>query len=171
MNRSSANTKRRKVDYQLVVGYLLVVIGGALTVWLFNAVILGLQTYQWNTTPAIIYLSKSQYSASSPTDKTQGLYKIDIGYRYNIDGEKYLGTKINHTDLPLLRLSEAEILLQKYNVGSVQVAYFDPTQPASAVLIQGINRNIMMLLGLALLFFIVGTKAIRRNRISTQTRL
>lgn len=63
-------------------------------------------------------------------------YDVDLQYSYRVNGQTWYGDKIGLGDLPVKR-DEAEALLNRYSLGSTHKVYYDPADPAVAVLTPG----------------------------------
>ena len=153
---------RRRIDYQKLVGYLLLVGGITLTPWLGRNVILGVNTADWATTEGLIYRSGVSYTTSHPSDKTQKFFTSHLEYRYRVDRTSFFGTKLYFTELPYLSEQDAQSLIEKYPTGAPVTVHYDSTDPSQAVLETGNPPTLWLLLGTALLFTALGFRLARK---------
>ena len=151
--------RRREINYQVLVGYLLLFSGSLISIWLVLSLIKGIQTYWWADSVAIIYESKVLYTTSNPLDKKKTLHTVLINYRYQIEGKTHTNTQIYRTDIPLLGFDQAGQLIDKFPTGSIQPVYYDAQFPEDSVLIQGVSATLLLLLAPVFLFLVIGLRA------------
>ena len=76
-----------------------------------------------------------------------------VTYRYQVDGESYLGTRIEFSFARIYFTPEAQAVLDRYPPGSPVTVYYDPANPAESTLEQRHSNVISgMLVALVLLF-------------------
>ena len=153
----------RKIDYQILVGYLLLFSGSLLAIWIFFSLVTGIRTYWWDNNVAIIYESKILLTTSNPLDKLKTFHKVQIRYRYQVDGKSHESKRIYQTDIPLLGLDQAQQIIDQYPTGSVQTDFYNPASPQEAVLVQGIATTQLLMIAPILLFLVIGYRLVTKD--------
>ena len=156
--------RRRKIDYQILVAYLIVTIGILVGLWIINAFIHLRLAQSWPQTTALIYESYPAQITTSPFDKNEGLYQLDVSYKYRVENRSYFGTKVFMTNIPLFSEPQVKSLQAHYDIGSIHDVFYDPDNPASAILVKSSSPALIFLLALTLLFLIIGFLLIRTSR-------
>jgi len=129
--------------------------------WLGKNVLLGLQTLDWQSTDGLIYQSEVSFTTSHPGDKRQKFFRSHLEYRYRIASRAYSGTRVYRTDLPYLSEQDAQELIEKYPTGILVKIYYDETDPSQAVLQTGNPPTLWLILGVTLLFAVLGFRLVR----------
>lgn len=76
-----------------------------------------------------------------------------VTYRYQVDGESYLGTRIDFSFARIYFTPAAQAVLDRYPPGAPVTVYYDPANPAESALEQRHSSVISgMLVALVLLF-------------------
>ena len=126
-----------------------------------GSVMLGCGIYQkrkvqesqaWQQATATI--SKAELFYDSGAD-SQG-YSVDLTYDYVIDGVRHTGSRIGFRKRWYLRKKRAEEELARYLVNSSLPVYYNPVNPADAVLArEAADGTMMIVMGIALLVLAV----------------
>ena len=153
-------TGKRSNYYQRGIGYLLFTAGMILSVYLGGAVLRGYNTMEWQQTNGIVYRSTMIQTTQLGEE---ALYQPDISYRYQFRGESYSGENLYRTDLPFNPEPALAEHLETFPVGSVQLIYFNPDNPAESVLVQGVQTQLLVGLIFALTCFALGMASFRRQ--------
>jgi hypothetical protein len=90
----------------------------------------------------------------SLTQDTSNTYKADIAYRYKVKGRNYSSSSIALLDLATSSSGRAQTLVNRYPDKSKVDVYYDPANPADAVLEPGSSS------GLSFLYLIGGIFAV-----------
>jgi len=98
----------------------------------------------WQTTDGRILASTSTHSGKST--------KLDIRYRYTVDGQSYESDKVRVGSL-LGDNSDAENLVSRYPAGHACTVYYNPVAPARSVLDAATNPVMIYLIAIGLAFF------------------
>ncbi len=93
----------------------------------------------------------------------QALYQPDVSYRYQVEGDTYTGDKLYRSDIPFNPERELGRQLDEFSVGSIQPIYINPDQPSEAVLIQGVQSQLLVGLVFAVACFAIGLSSFRQN--------
>ena len=123
--------------FSLVMGIILLV-AGVLVIYYLGIPVLdrAKASPQWPTTKGVVLKSKvaSQRSSNSNSET----YKPDITYRYEVDGQQYECTTVWFgSDVSTSNRSMAQDAVNQYPVNGEVVVYYDPQDPAIAVLQPG----------------------------------
>jgi len=90
---------------------------------------------------------KITYSRAEPKKvKTGHEYRPSVKYAYTVDGTSYKGNRITASDVYQKTLSGAKDILKKYPTGGEVSVYYDPADPARALLETGMKKNVYVLL-------------------------
>ena len=157
------NMQRRKIDYQMLVGYLLCTAGLMLGSWLSFGIFKSLETNDWPGTEGMVYHSEIQTGTTNPVDQNATYNQVLVHYRYRVANTAYENTNIYRNDAPMLSEAQAKQLAAAFPIGSVQSIYYNPNNPAESVLIQGISTTLLYLLAPSLLFVAVGFSTIKKR--------
>ena len=103
----------------------------------------GKRSASWPTTKGSITQSRPQ---PVTTENNRKEFRLSVSYSYKVDGKPYTGQRVTSSDQYEKTRGAAESALKKYPVGGEVTVYYDPDNPASAVLETGIQRNVYILL-------------------------
>ncbi len=76
-------------------------------------------------------------------------YMPSVRYDYTVSGRSLIGSRITASDTYEKTSSGAADILKKYPVGAEIPVFFNPDDPAKAVLVTGLKSNVFVLLGAA----------------------
>ena len=100
-------------------------------------------------------ITHSEIDRSSNSDGTS--YKPRVHYTYSVNGEPFTGERIC---FGLANMSAgyrfAQAYTKRYQVGSSVDVYYDPVQPASAVLEPGLSKRAFIPMSFGLAFAFMG---------------
>lgn len=153
-------TGTRSNYYNRGIGYILFTAGLVLTVTLGSAAWRGFNTLDWQQTNGIMY--RSTMSQTTQLGE-QALFQPDVAYRYQYRGETYTGSKLYYTDSPFSGETSLTQTLNAFPVGSVQLIYINPNDPSDAVLIRGVQAQLLLGLTFALACFGFGMASFRQR--------
>ncbi|MFC3652271.1 DUF3592 domain-containing protein [Dyella humi] len=92
------------------------------------------QSLSWPTTEGEIAHSAVLYQTdTSATADNASTYKADVVYRYKVHGKSYSSSKISFLDLASTT-NRAQSVVSRYPDNSTVQVYYNPTNPAEAVL-------------------------------------
>lgn len=146
--------------YTRAIGYLLFTAGVMLTVYLGSAVWRGYNTLDWQQANGIVYRSNMVETTQLGE---QTLYQPDITYRYRYGDTTFSGENLYRTDFPFNAEQSLAKQLNAFPVGSVQLIYINPNNPAESVLIRGVQAQLIVGLVFALACFGFGMANFRRQ--------
>jgi hypothetical protein len=106
----------------------------------------------WRPVEAVI-LSKELEVRSDPERDT---FKPLIEYRYEVDGQTYTSKRYDITVISSSGRASKERILDRYEVGETVTAYYDPDDPAGAVLTREVSLEFVMFIIGGLVFSGVG---------------
>ena len=118
------------------------IIGLILLVAAMKVVMTGWQTYQagqnsrvWPTTAGKVVSNEIDKSNGSDDDTP---YNIYVRYTYQVHGQTFKNNSIrHHAMISFATMDQAEEYIKKYPVGGIVKVYYDPQNPADAMLIPG----------------------------------
>ncbi len=151
-------TGKRSNYYQRGIGYLLFTAGMILSVYIGGAVWRGYNTHDWQQANGIVYRSDMIQTTQLGEE---ALYQADVSYRYQYRGENFSGANLYRTDLPFNPETSLASQLASFPVGSVQLIYINPANPAESVLVQGVQTQLIVGLIFALTCFALGMASFR----------
>lgn len=150
----------RRNYYQRGIGYILFTAGVVLTVVIGSSVLRGYNTHDWQQTSGIMYRSTMVQTTQLGE---QPLYQPDVSYRYQINGETFVGENLYRTDLPFNDERELGKELDEFPTGSLQMIYVNPEYPEESVLIPGVQNQLILGLIFAIACFAIGLSSFRRQ--------
>jgi hypothetical protein len=123
----------------------------------------GIMSLRWPLAEGLI--TRSTLSLSEPDSETRRMSaRVDISYRYNVDGVDYSGAAIAPSSFGAQNSSEARAQHERYQSGAaVRVAY-DPKDPGVAYLEPGPSSTSMLLVGVGLF---IGLPGLMVRRLAT----
>jgi len=132
----------------------------------------GLESKNWPKTNGAI--THSDIDSWLKDGKSQ--YEVRLNYSYEVDGNKYKGSKIFPSgSYSGGNITKAKELVNEFPAGKTVDVFYDPVLPDSAALKPGISGNDILMAVLPLLFFIIGlailTGLIKPQRSTTQTNV
>ncbi len=95
----------------------------------------------------------------SAPDQEQMMWRVTVGYRYEVDGVVYRSTRWDvNGPLEVRTREQAESLLGRYPVGGAVSVYWNPEQPGQAVLEPGGSGRGWAGVGFGLLLLVIGVR-------------
>jgi hypothetical protein len=167
MATETTAVKNKKSDAVILVGALIVfgLILGGFGLFRYD---IGKKSADWPSTAGKITYSRSE---SRRVDK-QTRYSPTVKYTYQAAGRRYVGSRISASDMHQKSLSGADKILRKYPTGGRVTVYYNPDDPAVAVLEPGMPKNVFVLLACAAACFglavLVSVSAARQKNVGTQ---
>jgi hypothetical protein len=105
--------------------------------------------------PIAATIAKAELVTSATTDSTE--YRISVAYEYVANGARYTGKRIGFGPRAYIRKKRAQAEIERYPVSGVVTAYFNPENPAEAVLVREAPSNILyLMMGICLLGLAAG---------------
>lgn len=147
-------TKRRAILLVLMLGAILSIV--ALPQYLHEK-----KSAQWPRTSGIITISRVQFldrSGSVWTRRRFEGYLGDVQYRYHVGATDYLGSRLSYERAHLATAWQNAI--RPYPVGKSVTVYYDPRNPASAVLEPGLVGELVLLYKMDLFFIAAFTTSL-----------
>ena len=151
-------TKRNNL-YNRGIGYILFTAGMILCVWLGSAIWRGYDTYGWQETTGIVYQSDLLKTTQIGDE---ALFQADISYRYQVEGQAFTGNNLYRTSLPFNTKPKLEDLLANFPVGSIVKLYINPKLSSEAILIKGVQPQLIAGFVFSAVCFVFGLMSFRR---------
>jgi uncharacterized protein DUF3592 len=104
-------------------------------------------------------LESTVIQPAASTETTSGnnqIYLLGIYYEYEVNGQIYQSKKFNYPEKGFARSKDATRVIRYYPVGSMQSAYYNPDNPAEAVLQKSKSSSISSSILLPVLFVLGG---------------
>ena len=141
------------MTFAQLIGMFFVAIGAGIVLWALWNLVQAIGSRNWKTTEGIVLVSELQRSR----DPDGGLmYRPEISYQYTADGHEFVASRTRFGQRLALSWSGPAIrAVRRYPAGKTVLVYFDPQDPAEAVLEPGISAYVFagLLLGALFLFF------------------
>ena len=122
----------------------------------------GWKTKDWPAAPGKILSSQVQSgnSNSHGPARTTGTgsrrrYSVDVRYRYEVDGQKFEGSRLRFGNVSYKKRSKAQKETDRFLPGKEVEVFYDPANPQSSVLIKGSGLS-WLAVGLGGTMFILG---------------
>ena len=132
-----------------LVGFALVL--GGVGMHRYNV---GKESVSWPTTKGVITSSRAQ---PTTTENNRREFRLSVSYTYSVEGKSYTGNRITASDMYEKTKSAAENRLKRYPTGGEVSVYYDSANPGTSVLESGLQKNVYMLLGAAVVcLFLAG---------------
>lgn len=136
----------------------------------------GLATLKWPHTTATILDANLRLRESTPNHPTVDSGPVHVRersetasvafrYEYAVDGTKYIGDGIEVADFGLQNSALARTQYDKYPVGSTAQVAYDPSDPQTCYLEPGPSSTSKLLVGLGIVFLLIGLMVRRAMRI------
>lgn len=137
-----------------VAAGIIFAVGLGLGSWAGHDLLAGYRTNQWPAAPGFIDESRGSHSQKPALDS------FHLTYHYEVAGAAYVGHMlgIGHNGLDGTRLQRA------YPQGHSVAVYYDPQQPARAVLQRGMDFSRFLMAGVALLLLQLSRWMFRQAR-------
>lgn len=106
----------------------------------------------WSTSPGTILESSVREASGSDFDGP-ATYTVKLSYSYQVMGQAYQGKNIHIGARSTVPHSKAQATASRYPVGAAVTVYYDPANPADAVLERAAPANtVVLILGVIFLF-------------------
>lgn len=157
------NDEIRPINYQKLMGWVLLLAGVLSVLWDGWLIGNSVATRSWETTEGLVYSSEIVFTTANLGTRSSAFYRPDITYRYRIEGTVYTGNNIYYSDISFLSLEAAGKLIDQYPIGRVITVYYNPRDAEETVLLPEPSPIMWMLLGPAVLFLVLGQRVLRQK--------
>lgn len=149
-----------------VMGWVILVVGAALTAWGWFNLDQGRASRGWPTAEATIESSQviSRRSSSTTGTRSGRRYNPEIRFEFTVDGKPYTGDRVSFRDDHYGKREPAAEIAARYPVGSTVTVYYPPENPAEAVLEPTYDWSTYIPPGIGLFFFVTGAFLLRVKR-------
>lgn len=110
----------------------------AALLWQLYKLFLGLKSHSW---PATLALIKSVSIDGRDQGDGDIAYYVAVEYSYRVGGKNYTSNRLTYSESTQLSRESALELTTGLKTGLETNAFYDPAQPAIAVLRKGVNRS------------------------------
>jgi hypothetical protein len=129
------------------------IVGAIVLMWGIASSRSALLSVRWPSVPGNVTVSTISSSHSSKGGTTYG---ADIHYTYAVSAQNYVGTKVTFGDISTSNSADASKILARYPVGKAVNVFYNPNDPAEAVLETGFTMGLLLPLGIGTLFTLIG---------------
>lgn len=129
------------------------IVGALVLMWGIASSRSALLSVRWPSVPGAVTISTIKSSRSSKGGTTYG---ADIHYTYAVSDNKYIGDKVTFGDISTSDSNDARQILNRYPVGKAVNVFYNPNNPAEAVLETGFTMGLLLPLGIGTIFTLVG---------------
>lgn len=74
--------------------------------------------------------------------RNRGVYRLDLEYKYTVNGNKYLSNKVSFGHWDSSSQRKTQKIVNRYTTGKCVTVYYDPHNPKNAVLEPGANLGV-----------------------------
>jgi hypothetical protein len=139
--------------FVVLFGGVFTVIGGGMLLWGILDSIKAAESESWPTVQGAIVTSQVASSTDSDGDTT---YYADIVYSYRVSGTVYEGDRVVFGEGSTSDYDAMQEVADRYPARRTVTVYYNPDDPADAVLEPGFNWWLMLPLGIGVIFALVG---------------
>ncbi len=160
MNNKTSNQDRPKINWELFIFGLLLT---AFSLYMSYAVF---SSHQKQPDASVNFVAvkakilKSQVTQSlvrnETTSENNQIFLPAIHYEYEVNNKIYQSKKFNYPGEGYTRSKDATRVIRYYPVGSMQSAYYNPDNPAEAVLQKAKSSSIVSSILIPVLFVLSG---------------
>src|SRR5256885_330590 len=128
------------MTFAQLVGMLFAAIGAGIVAWSLWNLVQAIGSRNWTTTEGIVLVSDLQRSRDSDSGL---MYRPKISYQYTANGHEFVASRTRFGQALSLSWSGPAIrTVRQYRPGNPVLVYFDPQDPAEAVLEPGISAYV-----------------------------
>lgn len=139
------------------------IVGAIVLMWGIASSRSALLSVRWPSVPGTVTVSTIKSSRSSKGGTTYG---ANIHYTYSVSAKNYVGTRVTFVDVSTSNSSDARGTLARYPVGKAVNVFYNPNDPADAVLETGFTMGLLLPLGIGTIFALVGGLALINTAVS-----
>jgi hypothetical protein len=133
----------------LILGPVFVLIGVGIFVFLGGTFREAYASRSWPTVQGQVTHSEMTQHRDSDGDM---MYGTDITYAYAVNGQQYSGYRVTLMDGSTSARGAVQDALNRYPAGGTVTVYYDPDDPASAILEPGFTSGVLLLGALIVCF-------------------
>jgi len=115
-----------------------------------------LASTRWPSVSGVITTSQVAHHQSQDPNSIDTQYEADITYEYTVDGRKLTGHTVGFGDIASSDRRPAEAAVARYPVGTKVTVHYDPENPEIAALETGLERGLVLPLGVGASFTLIG---------------
>jgi hypothetical protein len=158
---SGISGEKKKTDRTMILLAILFPVAGLLVLYFgVDALMKGYESRQWPSVQGQISKSHIDRQLKNRSDSTGSStrYVARIGYTYMIDGKTYHCDTIGFgkSECSNQKRGKTVKYLKQYPKGKPVTVYYNPADPHSAVLKNGITGGALLILSMGLLFLLAG---------------
>ena len=147
-------TPGQKSFFAKIFPLIFVAVGIATLIFVSKGIALGKASLGWPETEGKILSSKVGSRRSSKNKSTR--YSPKISYQYSVNEQDFTGNKIRIGGISSTNHRKANTYVKRYPAGKAVAVYYDPQDPATALLESGIGTHVYVALGSGVAFTLAG---------------
>jgi hypothetical protein len=137
----------------ILLGGIFLALGIGISFWGWNILQNAKASASWPTTQGNVTSSDVSYSSNAEGGES---YSPEVIYRYTANNQQYENHTIKFGENSYSSSRKAENIASGYPVGKEVTVYYDPEDPARSVLEPGVSGGSYILLGIGVLFALIG---------------
>lgn len=137
----------------ILLAVVFLVVGLGVLLWGITGSQTAIASQQWPSVPGQVTASRV---TSSTDSEGATLYGAEITYTYTINDRAFASTQVSFGDYTSSDTDHAEDLTSRYPAERSVTVYYDPQNPARAVLEPGFAAGLLIPLGLGGVFSLAG---------------
>lgn len=139
-------------------------LGSTFAMLIFFVVGIGLAYWGWGVLqnarasagwPAVSGQITSSSVSHSTDSEGADSYTPSVGYRYVVNDQQYTGSRIKFGETSYNKESEADAVVARYPAGTTVPIYYNPADPATAVLEPGVTSGSYVFLAVGACFIVL----------------
>lgn len=143
----------RNIIGGLIAGPILILIGVVVFYFLGGTFLQAYTSPSWPTVQGQVIHSEVALHRDSDGDR---MYSPDIAYNYTVNSQQYDSSQVGMLDGSTSIRGTVQDTVKRYPSGTTVTVYYDPEDPANAVLEPGLKGGVLLLGGLLVCFPVMG---------------
>jgi hypothetical protein len=141
----------------VLFGGIFLAIGGGISFWGWNILQNAKASSSWPTAQGNVISSDVSYSSNADGGES---YSPEVIYQYTVNDQHYESHTIKFGENSYSSRRKAEGIASSYPVGKEVTVYYDPQNPERSVLEPGVSGGSYIVLGIGVLFGLIGLVAV-----------
>ncbi len=113
-----------------------------LCAWEWRKIVLGRAAMSWPRTEG--FVADARFDETIDPDDDDVVYSAHMVFAYTVHGRRYRSRRFTYRPTRFLDQSTAYALLRGIQRGQIVDVYYDPKRPERAVVLPGIDRNMLI---------------------------
>lgn len=148
-----------------IAGGVFTLLGGLIAFWGLRIMALDRAIGRWPRAPGRILASSidsesGTYRDQQGYDVESTTYVLKAKYEYEVNGQKYIGTKVCRAPMPTNNYDKVKQSLDRYPINGKIGVLYDPRSPETAYLETRVSVGAIFLVSFGVFFLLMGLGAI-----------